>query len=672
MLPFSLDASVDCLKGVGKERKAALERAGIRTVQDLVFFFPRSYRSGDIFPVTADRCDRYGYFSLTVDTVPAVVNMGKGRRVFRYLASDENGNRVHVLYYHQPYLKGKIMKGDHAFYFGKLREKSGVFYLFSPERELTAPTPGSLRPVYSAPGGISSRQMEKLISQCLIPSLSQIGETLPQRILSRFSLIPRNRAVYFLHAPSGPEDLKAAKRRFSFEQLFFFRVKAMLFTMETKKQKVAPFQKTDLTPFFQSLPFTLTEAQQKVISEIKEDLTGTEARAPMNRLLQGDVGSGKTVVAAAAAYLAAQNGKSTLVMAPTEILAQQHYLSFCKYFENTAIPIFLLTGSTTKKERSTIFSYTTQDVPYILIGTHALTEESALCENVSLAITDEQHRFGVRQRNRLGEKGGAVHSLVMSATPIPRSLAMFLASDSNISVIDRVPSGRQKIDTLYVGEDKMSRIYAFLEEKIKLGQQAYIVCPLIEDEDGESELISAKDEVEEIRKALANCSISLLHGKMKSEEKKSVMASFQKNETQILVSTTVIEVGVDVPNATVMVILNAERFGLSQLHQLRGRVGRGTEKSFCILVSSHSSKSARERLKKLCDCHDGFELAKYDLKTRGPGEFFGTRQSGFGAGDLFSECTMEEIEEVQEAARIFLENASAEELSAFSQETKLN
>jgi ATP-dependent DNA helicase RecG len=314
---------------------------------------------------------------------------------------------------------------------------------------------------------------------------------------------------------------------------------------------------------------------------------------------------------------------------------------------------------------------TQSHAPYLLIGTHALTEERVNCNHLALVITDEQHRFGVRQRTLLAEKGEAVHSLVMSATPIPRSLAMFLYSGHNISVLDQLPPHRQKVDTLYVGEDKIPRIDSFLREKIQCGQQIYVVCPLIEDEEELSDLPSAAEEYQRLKKALSPFPVSLLHGKMKSEEKEQVMEAFRSGETKALVSTTVIEVGVDVPNATVMVIRGAERFGLSQLHQLRGRVGRGKEKSYCVLISSHSGKAARERLKKLCDCHDGFELAKYDLETRGPGEFFGTRQSGFDSLPLHS-LSMEMLAKTQEAAHAFLEKASTKELLPYEKMLGMN
>ncbi len=672
MEKITLSSPIETLKGVGEKRAKELHRAGVETVGDLILRYPVRYRSGKIFPVSDDRVALYSGFCLTADTAPAVFTMAGGRRVLRYTASDENGIKVHILYVNQPYLKNKIAKSDTSYYFGVLQKKGSSYFLFSPEKKTEAPDPDGIYPVYSPIGSISSKQMEKWIGDCLVPCLSQIKDNLPSSVLKNQSLMPKARAVFCLHVPDSAEQLKRAKERIAFEELFDFSVKAHLFSRRQEVGLVQGFHPVDLSPFLSALPFSLTDAQKRVIREIQQDLISPELIPAMNRLLQGDVGSGKTVVAAAAAYFVAQNEKSTLVMAPTEILAQQHFALFQKLFAKTGIPVYLLTGSTAKKEREAIFCETTKQDPYILVGTHALTEEGAKCRNVSLAITDEQHRFGVRQRNLLGEKGGAVHSLVMSATPIPRSLAMFLYAKGKISIIDQLPPGRQVIETLYVGEDKLPRIYAFLKEKVNLGQQAYIVCPLIEDEEEKSPLQSAKEEYEDISRALPDLSCALLHGKMKNEEKCRVMEDFKAGKVDILVSTTVIEVGVDVPRATVMVIRSAERFGLSQLHQLRGRVGRGSEQSWCILVSSHSGKNARERLKKLCDCHDGFELAKFDLKTRGPGEFFGTRQSGFAGIDLREEVSMELLKASSEAAELFLDTASPEELIPFEKGTRLN
>jgi len=672
MARISLEDSVKAIKGVGDKTCTAFSRAGIQTIGDLILCFPRNFRSGKIYPLSSERCGSWCGFYLTALSSPGVFTMAGGRRVLRYKACDENGTIVHIMYINQPYLKHQIAKGDCAYYFGILQEKSGGLYLFSPEKRAEAPDPEKLYPVYSAVGGLSSKKIEKLVEACLVQVLPQIRETLPQAILDRFGLMPRARAIFCLHAPPSKELWEEAKKRFAFEELFDFSVKATIFSRRQQKGRTTPFHSVDLSPFLSALPFSLTDAQKRVLDEITADLVGKGPIPPMNRLVQGDVGSGKTVVAAAAAYLTAQNGKSTLVMAPTEILARQHFSSFEKLFRGTDIPVFCLTGSTSKKEREAIFAETMGEKPYVLVGTHALVEEGAKCQGVALAITDEQHRFGVRHRNLLGEKGGAVHSLVMSATPIPRSLAMFLYAKGKISIIDQLPPGRQVIDTLYVGEDKLSRVYGFLRERVQLGQQAYVVCPLIEDEEEKSPLQSATEEYDAIQKALPDIPCALLHGKMKPKEKNEVMEAFQAGKTKILVSTTVIEVGVDVPNATVMVIRSAERFGLSQLHQLRGRVGRGTEKSYCVLISSHSGKNARERLKKLCDCHDGFELAKYDLKTRGPGEFFGTRQSGFGGIDLGDAMTMELLKEASEAAELFIAEATPEEMIPFERGTRLN
>ncbi len=669
---LTLDTPVTALKGVGKARTEVLQKSQIYLLRDLLFLFPRDYRSGKQYLLCEERVGLFSYFLLTVTSQPTALTLKGKRRCLRFIAEDTSGTKVQILYFNQPYLKNQISKGETLCFGGVLQEKSGVFYLFSPQRKKIPPDENTFYPVYPTVGGISSKQMEGLIGQFLPFVLSEIKETLSSAIVDQFGLMARAKAIFLVHRPTCEESLAKAKYRFAFEELFRYSVRATLFARRQFTEKTEAFFHRDCSPFLSSLPFPLTTAQSRVLTEICEDMTGDGMIPPMNRLLQGDVGSGKTVVAAAAAYLCAANGKSTLVMAPTEILACQHYASFTAFMKPHNIPVFLLTGSTKKKEREAIYAETQKESPYILIGTHALTEEGTRCRNVALAITDEQHRFGVKQRSLLGEKGGAVHSLVMSATPIPRSLAMFLHAKSRISVIDTLPPGRQPVDTLYVGEEKLTRVYGFLAERIAQGEQAFIVCPLIEDETGDNPLMSAQEEYQEIQKALPEIPSLLLHGKMKAEEKNAVMAAFQKGEAKILVSTTVIEVGVDVPNASVMVIRSAERFGLSQLHQLRGRVGRGSTKSYCILVSSHPGKGARERLKKLCDCYDGFELAQFDLKTRGPGEFFGTRQSGFSSFELKDAFSMEMIQDAGQAAALFLDSANPEELVPYEQEIALN
>ncbi|MBP5289008.1 MAG: ATP-dependent DNA helicase RecG, partial [Clostridia bacterium] len=502
--------------------------------------------------------------------------------------------------------------------------------------------------------------------------LAQIKDPLPERVRLSEKLVNLAHAVYSMHCPENETALAKARERLAFDRLFLFSVRASLFIRKTANIVVPGMKKIPLSDFTALLPFALTGAQERVIKEIWSDLTGDETVPPMSRLLQGDVGSGKTAVAAAAAYLCGRNGKSTLLMAPTEILARQHYEGFTRLFENTFLPVYLLTGSTTKKERQLLYEKTTKKEPYVLIGTHALFEDSALCDNAALTIIDEQHRFGVDQRNRLNDKGGAVHSLVMSATPIPRTLAMFLYAGSRISVLDELPPGRVPVETYYVGEDKKARIYAFLKEHALNGEQAYVVCPLIEDEEDQSPLQSAKGEWDSLRKHLPEIPSALLHGKMKPAEKEEIMGRFKACEIKILIATTVIEVGVDVPNATIMVIMNAERFGLSQLHQLRGRVGRGKKASYCVLVSSSGAKSARDRLQKLSSCQDGFELAQYDLDHRGPGAFFGTSQTGFDGLWDPSILSMPMFQKAGDAARAFIESATDKELEPYEELNHLN
>jgi len=671
MSGFLLSDSVDTLRGIGPAKAALFRQAGIRTLEDLLMFFPRTYRSDHVSLVSSEQVGSYSGYFLTVENNPYVFSMAGRKRVLRYLAKDENGVSVHILHMNQPYLKNKIQKGDAFFFFGILQEKNGVYYLFSPEFREEKPDPNLIYPIYPTIGNISSKQIEKIIRQFLPYCPSQIQETLPLGILERFFLMPKAKALLILHLPPSRELLQKAKERFVFESLFDFSVQSDLFFRKTETKSVQGFSPVSLDSFFRLLPYSPTDAQKRVLSEISEEITGHGTISPMNRLVQGDVGSGKTVVAAGAAYLAIQNQKSVLVMAPTEILARQHYATFQKIFAPIPVEILLLTGSATKKERAVIFEKTISDRPYILIGTHALIEDSSLCRNVGIAITDEQHRFGVRQRGILGQKGGAMHSMVMSATPIPRSLALFLYAKNKISVLDQLPPGRKPVHTFYIGEDKIHRLYRFLKERAEQGHQAYIVCPLIEDEEEKSPLQSAKKEYEDLKKALSGIEIDLIHGKLKNDEKDRIMQRFQKGEVKILISTTVIEVGVDVPNASVMVVRNAERFGLSQLHQLRGRVGRGSEESYCVLVSSHSSQSARERLKKLCDCHDGFELARFDLEHRGPGDFFGTRQSGFEAA-LSVGMGMEEMTSISNEAELFLNEAGPEELIPYERATRLN
>lgn len=645
-MPLSLHTPVTSLHGVGQARAEALQEAKILTVQDILFTFPKSYRDNKIRLLSADLCDKSALFHLTVQNNPTVALLPGGRKIFRFTACDSEENKATVMYFNQPYLRGQIHKGDSFYFFGELKERNGAFFLFSPEREKSIDPSQALKPVYPAVGSVTPRVFAKLADQALKECGEAIPENLPDDILKKYALPDRALALFTIHAPKCAEELEKAKKRFAFENAFFLALKVVQFRESRSIQKLPAFHPVSTEEFEALLPFSLTQAQRQAWLEIQNDMIGTGNIPAMNRLLQGDVGSGKTILAALAAFLCARNGKSTLLMAPTEILASQHYEKLSPLFQKLGIHTILLTGSTPKKERESELKKIHTSIPYLLIGTHALIEEKVHPENLGLTITDEQQRFGAQQRNRLNEKGAFCHSLVMTATPIPRSLAMFLYSGSGISVIDALPPGRQKIDTFYVGENKKDRIYHFLEERLQNGERAYFVCPLIEKNDEICGMVSAKEQFEDLKKRFPDVPIGYLHGKMKPIEKNEVMRAFKDGKIKILVSTTVVEVGVDVPEATLMVIINAERFGLSQLHQLRGRVGRGNKKSYCILVSSSSAKSSRERLKELCDTSDGFRLAEFDLKQRGPGEFFGDRQSGYfdsGFFELFSSSLMQEI-----------------------------
>ncbi len=647
----TLQTPVGSLSGVGPARKAALEARGIRTAEDLLLFFPRDHRSSRTYPLSAETCGVYAGYELTVDTAPTLALLPGRRRLLKFRASDEANTSVTIYYFNQPYLRNQIFKGDRFVFFGELHEKAGAFSLFSPERLNKAPPPDEWRPVYPALPSFSQKTIEKLI-RAVLPEAKDLADPLPEMVLSRFSLPSRAETVRSLHAPKNGDELSRARRRLTFERYFSFGLELNRFRTHEKALAADALRQVDLTPFFARFPYSFTGAQRRAVASIEKDLTGTGRIPLMNRLLQGDVGSGKTAVAAAAAYLACENGGGVLFMAPTEILARQHFENLLRIFDPLGIPVLLLTGSVTKKERESVYAVTDRGGPYLLVGTHALIEETARCRGVILAVTDEQHRFGVRQRAALREKGAFCHSLAMSATPIPRSLALFLYAPEEISVLDEMPPGRQKVDTYYVGEDKKQRLFSFLRERLAEGERAFVVCPLIEPNDALAGLTSAEDAYREFSRELAGFGVGFLHGKMKNAEKIAVMRSFQTGETQLLVSTTVVEVGVDVPEATVMIVLNADRFGLSQLHQLRGRVGRGPKKSVCILVSVSSARSARERLKFLCEENDGFAIAQYDLKTRGPGEFFGERQTGFSALDP-EELSLDFARDAIQAAKEF-------------------
>jgi ATP-dependent DNA helicase RecG len=632
---------LEFLTGVGPQRAAALrEEFGLSTVKDLLQHYPFRYidRSDTVAIGTLNTAADYIQIRGILGPLKEE-GIGAAHRV-RSTLRDETGVVELIWFKGVKWVLQNLVPGAEYLAYGKPGEYKG--HINMPHPELERLTPGSviqkyLQPVYSSTEklsrkGLNSRGIEKLIETALSLSRKEIPETLSEEICSRFKFLSKADAVYLIHRPRNFEDVQQALRRLKFEELFYIQLELLL-KKELRAKEVIGFRfesvaETFMTFYEKHLPFQLTDAQKRVLKEIRRDMrSGTQ----MNRLLQGDVGSGKTIVAALAALIAIDNGYQVSIMAPTEILANQHYESFSAMFGEMPVSVELLTGSTKTARRRAIDEASQSGALNILIGTHALLEDKVKFKNIGLAIIDEQHRFGVAQRAKLWKKNTLPpHVLVMTATPIPRTLAMTLYGDLDVSVIDELPPGRKPVKTSHAYDSARLRIFGFMEDQIKQGRQVYVVYPLIE-ESATLDLKDLMDGYESIvrRFPLPEYQISIVHGRMKPADKEWEMNRFVKGQTQIMVATTVIEVGVNVPNASVMVIESAQRFGLSQLHQLRGRVGRGADQSHCILVSDVKlSREARLRLETMCETNDGFKIAETDLKLRGPGDLMGTQQSG--------------------------------------------
>ena len=512
-------------------------------------------------------------------------------------------------------------------------------------------------PIYPLTAGISNATMIKTVRQAMA-ICDAPAEIIPEAIRRKYGILPAERAYQAIHMPVSMEEAELAKRRLIFEEFFVFSAGLSLMRASREQKAVAPYIKGNLTAFLSSLPFALTGAQQRAIGEVLSDM---QSGKPMNRLLQGDVGSGKTMVAAAACYLAVKNNQQAALMAPTEILAEQHFAGLSKLLAPLGVRVKLLTGGMTAKEKREVREAMASGEADLLIGTHALISESSAFSNLGLVVADEQHRFGVAQRSALAAKGVAPHLLVMSATPIPRTLALIMYGDLDVSILDELPPGRQTVDTFLVGEKMRARINAFIRKQAEEGHQSFVVCPAVEEAE-ELDIKAATAWAETLQQTVfPDLRVALIHGQMKSSQKEEVMASFAAGNADILVATTVIEVGVDVPNATLMVIEDADRFGLSQLHQLRGRVGRGSAKSNCILTSRSTNPETLARLKALCNTNDGFRIAEEDLRLRGPGDFFGSRQSGlpvFRVANLA--CDLKTLKEAQAASAQWIEEMGTE------------
>lgn len=610
------------LKGVGEKRAGLLNKLGIFTIEQLFEYYPRDYRDFSQEMLVSD-CESGENACIKATLISNVKEHMVRRGMTLYKCDFTDGKTViHATLFNQKFLAKSLKIYEDYILFGKIEKRLSFAEMNSPQI-LPAKDNAGIHPIYRATEKLSSAAIEKLVRTAL-EQHGEFAETLPQEIRQKYDLIDLTAAMRNIHFPNSFELLAAARKRLIFEELLTLQLG--LLKLKSKKRRETHIRIiNDFTKeFLHLLPFSPTGAQLRAVKDCVADMQG---KYPMNRLLQGDVGSGKTAVAAGVIYTAVKNGFQCALMAPTEILANQHYETLSNLLEGAGIKTELLTGSTPAAEKRRIKAALACGEAQFAIGTHALIQKDVDFKNLGLVITDEQHRFGVNQRASLAEKGSEVHTLVMSATPIPRTLALMIYGDLDISILDELPPGRQKIRTDVVDSRYHKRLYEFVKKQIAAGQQAYIVCTLVEA--GESDLLPAEEYAEQLANgAFKGINLGVLHGKMNSKSKERVMAGFVSGHIKILVATTVVEVGVDVPNASVMIIENAERFGLSQLHQLRGRVGRGKVQSYCVLVSDSESETARERLQIMKKYSDGFKIADEDLKQRGPGDFFGNRQHG--------------------------------------------
>ncbi|QYE97503.1 ATP-dependent DNA helicase RecG [Paraclostridium sordellii] len=625
----NLNKEIKYVKGIGPKRANKLSKLGIFTLLDLIFYFPRQYEDRNklkkIFELQNEEKATIRAIVSSIDTS----DIRKGLTITKVGVRDETGF-AKLAFFNQDYISSTLKKGDTILVFGKVKKSIHGIELSSCEVEKMSNNPKStcgIMPIYPLTYGLTNKELINIIKTAFTNEQIHIKEYLPRRIIEKYKLCSIDYAVKNIHMPANKESLKIALYRLVFEEFLMLQLGLFLFKNGVTEKSGINFEKNkDLSKVLNSLPFKLTNAQNRALNEILEDMN---CKKVMNRLVQGDVGSGKTVVALLSLANGVLNGYQGALMAPTEILAEQHYISLNETLSPFGMKVGLLVGSLTKKQKENILEKVKNNEVDILIGTHALIEDKVEFNNLGIVITDEQHRFGVRQRNKLSEKGYNPDILVMTATPIPRTLALILYGDLDISIIDELPPGRQPIETIAVYKDRREKAYnKLVRSEVEKGRQVYIVCPLVE----ESEAIEAKaavDLVEELKyEYFSDLRLGLLHGKMKPSEKDDIMKKFKNKELNILVSTTVIEVGVNVPNATLMIIENAERFGLAQLHQLRGRVGRGSHKSYCILIYSSKSEVCSQRMGIMEETTDGFKISEKDLEIRGPGEFFGTRQHG--------------------------------------------
>lgn len=657
-----LKQDIQYLKGVGPNRKVLLNNLGIYNINDLITYFPRDYEDRTVYKNINQLIDgEMACVRVVAKTGVQEVRIRKNLYLYKVAVQDETGTAI-CTWFNNKYVKNYIIPNEEYAMYAKATVKGGKVELTHPEYERIDDNnkTGRIVPIYPLTQKVTQNSLRKDIDVALKNIDNKLPETLPKYILEKYSFEDINYCINNIHFPKSKQSFIKARTRLVFEELL--QLQLMLLVLKNgyiSNLKGIEFDDVSTDEILNCLSFKLTDAQKRVLEEIFEDM---ESDKCMNRLVQGDVGSGKTVVAAISMYKAIKSGYQTVLMAPTAILASQHYKTIKQIYDKLGLSCELLIGSTTKKEKENIIERLKNGQINALVGTHAILEDNVEFNKLGLVVTDEQHRFGVRQRSKLSSKTENVDVLIMTATPIPRTLALILYGDMDVSVIDELPAGRQKVDTFAITKDKEKRLNGFIIKNVQEGHQVYIVCPLVED----SEAITAKS-VEEMLKyyesQLIGCRVAALHGKMKNKDKSDIMEKFKNHEIDVLISTTVIEVGVDVPNATVMVIENAERFGLAQLHQLRGRVGRGSSKSYCILKYEVFSEIVKKRMAVMERTNNGFEISEKDLELRGPGDFFGTKQHGlpdFKIANLFVD--MKILNVVQgEANKIIGEDPSLEQ-----------
>ena len=625
----ALDDSIQFVKGIGPKKAKLFEKLHIRTLRDALETYPRDYEDRTRITRIADiqTEDKYAIRAV-VGTEPRVNRIRKGMTLVKCTIFDDSGSLA-VTFFNNPYAAALLHVGQEYLFYGRVQGYGRGRTLISPQAEklsADASHPGRIVPVYPLTAGLTQRDLARVTEAALAAVPGDWPDPLPEVLRAKYRLPDAADALAAIHRPQTAEDVSQARRRMVFEELFLLCCGLQQLRERRRADPGIRFVSHGLDAFFDILPFAPTGAQRRAIREIAADCASGR---PMNRLVQGDVGAGKTVVAAALCVLAAQNGWQSAFMAPTEILAAQHAETLAPLLAQLGITVTLLTGSMSAAQKRSALAAVESGAAQVVVGTHALIQQSVAFHRLGAVIADEQHRFGVAQRAALSAKGSAPHVLVMSATPIPRTLALILYGDLDVSVLDEIPPGRRPVETYAVGENMRRRITAFIDKQIAAGGQAYVVCPLVEE--GELNLKSAEQHAKDLQATLPHRRVAVLHGRMKNAEKEQVMRDFAAARYDILVATTVIEVGVDVPNANLMVVEDADRFGLSQLHQLRGRVGRGSRQSYCVFFGADKGQTARERLKILCRTGDGFEIARADLAQRGPGDFFGRRQHGLPA-----------------------------------------